>query len=199
MTDIRSLPDVDDALLGRLIAGYTSTEVYRVAREETPDSITFELQLVALEQPFVKQYPPLDAAEIQRYRNIAVAGHAFGAFEDGQCIGIALCEPQYWNSSLIVWEFHIAPTFHRKGIGHALIVAVEAHTRAEGMRCVVCETQTTNMPAIRFYRAMGFAIDSIDISLYSNDDIERGEVAIFLKKRISHPPVDETSIPHRDE
>ena len=46
MTDIRALPDRDDALLGCLIAGYTSTEVYRVAREETPDT-----------------------AEIQRYRN----------------------------------------------------------------------------------------------------------------------------------
>lgn len=63
--------------------------------------------------------------------------------------------------------------------------AVEAHARDEGLRCIVCETQSSNVPAIRFYRALGFTVDAVDLSLYSNDDIERGEVAVFMKKRIS--------------
>ncbi len=184
MTVIRPLLDVDEALLERLIVGYTSHEVYRVTRDETLDTIRFALQLVMLEQPFKKRYPPLDPTEMQRYRDLAAAGHVFGAFADEICVGIALCEPQRWNSSLYVWEFHIAPEYHRKGIGQALMAAVEAHARAEEMRCVVCETQTTNVPAIRFYRAMGFTIDAVDVSLYTNDDIERGEVAVFLKKRV---------------
>jgi ribosomal protein S18 acetylase RimI-like enzyme len=50
---------------------------------------------------------------------------------------------------------------------------------------IVCETQNTNVPAIRFYRALGFTVDGIDVSLYTNDDLARGEVALFLKKRLS--------------
>ncbi|HEY1390132.1 MAG TPA: GNAT family N-acetyltransferase [Ktedonobacterales bacterium] len=199
MVVIRPLSDIDAALLERLITGYTSSEMYRVTRVETLDMIRFELQLIALEQPFVKRYPLLDATELQRYRDLAAAGHTFGAFKGEMCVGIALCEPQRWNSSLYVWEFHIASEFQRQGAGRALMAAVEAHARDERLRCVVCETQTTNVPAIRFYRALGFTVDAVDISLYTNDDIERGEVAVFMKKRISHAPSDDASILHRDE
>ncbi len=198
MVAIRPLSDLSTSLLERLIIGYSSAEVYRVTRDETPDAIHFELRLVPLEQPFIKRYPPLDATEVQRYRALAAAGHAFGAFEGDICVGIALCEPQRWNSSLSVREFHIALDFQRAGIGRALMAAVEAHARDQGMRCIVCETQTANLPAIRFYRALGFTVDAVDISLYGNDDIERG-VAIFMKKRIPHSPADKASILHRDE
>jgi len=199
MVVIRPLPSIDASLLERLISGYTSSEMYRVTREETPDTFRFDLRLAALEQPFVKRYPPLDSTDLQRYRDLAAAGQAFGAFEGETCVGIALCESQRWNNSLSVWEFHIAPEFRRQGAGRALMAAVEAHARDEGLRCIVCETQTTNVPAIRFYRALGFTVDAVDVSLYANDDIERSEVALFMKKRIFHPPSDDTSILHRDE
>lgn len=199
MVVIRLLSSIDTSLLERLITGYTSMETYRVTRVETADTIRFELRLTPLEQPFVKRYPPHDSTELQRYRDLAAAGHAFGAFEGETCIGIALCEPQRWNSSLYVWEFHIALEFQRQGIGRALMAAVEAHARDEGLRCIVCETQTTNMPAIRFYRTLSFTVDAVDISLYANDDIERGEIAVFMKKRVSHAPADEASVCHGNE
>jgi ribosomal protein S18 acetylase RimI-like enzyme len=191
MAVIRPLSSIGAALLERLISGYTSSEMFRVTRAETPDTVGFELRLTVLEYPFVKRYPPLDATELQRYRDLAAAGHAFGAFDGDMCVGIAICEPQRWNSSLTAWEFHIMPECRGQGIGRALMSAVEAHARDEGMRCLVCETQSSNMPAIRFYRALGFTIDAVDLSLYSNDDIERGEVAVFMKKRITYPPSDE--------
>jgi ribosomal protein S18 acetylase RimI-like enzyme len=185
MVVIRPLSSIDASLLERLITGYTSTEMYRVTRAETADTIRFELQLTPLEQPFVKRYPPLDSTEMERYRDLAAIGHAFGAFEGDMCVGIALCEPQGWNSSLSVREFHIAPECRGQGAGRALMAAVESHAREEGLRCLVCETQTTNVPAIRFYRALGFTVDAVDVSLYTNDDLERGEVAVFMKKRVS--------------
>ena len=199
MADIRPLVMVDQSLLERLItAGYTSTEAYQVAREETPDRIRFELRLIQLDQPVVKRYP-LDAQMIARYLALVTAGHAFGAFVDEACVGIALCEPHTWNASLFIHEFRVAPGFQRMGIGRALMAAVEEHARAEGMRRVVLETQTTNVPAIRFYRALGFTLDAVDISLYSNDDLARGEVAVFMKKSVSTASANDASILHRDE
>lgn len=181
MADIRQLVTLDQTLLERLITGYTSTEAYQVIRDEAANLIRFELRLIPLERPFVKRYP-LDAEMIAQYTGLAAAGHAFGAFIDEACVGIAICEPQQWNSSLSVHEFHIARDFQRMGIGHALMAAVEEYARAQEMRCVVCETQTSNAPAIRFYRALGFTLDGVDISLYSNDDLTRGEVAVFMKR-----------------
>jgi ribosomal protein S18 acetylase RimI-like enzyme len=184
MAEIHPLVELNEPLLRRLIIGYTTTEVYRAAAEETADAMRFELRLTQLQQPFVKRYP-LDAAELIRYRELAHMGHVFGAFEDEACSGIAIGDPQPWNRSLIVHEFHIARGVQRRGIGRQLMAAVEQHAHTLGIRVIVCETQNTNVPAIRFYRALGFTVDGIDVSLYTNDDLARGEVALFLKKRLS--------------
>ena len=199
MADIRPLTDVDAQLLERLITGYVATEVYQVVRDETPDAIRFELRLTTRAQPFVKRHSPLDPPTMQRYRDLAAAGHAFGAFAGATCVGIALCEPQQWNSSLYVHAFYIAPRLPSSGHGPHADGRIGGARRNLGMRCIVCETQTTNVAAIRFYRALGFTVDGVDVSLYSNEDMERGEMAVFLKKRIFLPPVDDTSILHRDE
>jgi ribosomal protein S18 acetylase RimI-like enzyme len=198
MADIRQLYSVDQSLLERLIVGYTSTEAYQVVKEETPDLVRFELRLIRLEQPFVKRYP-LDEQMIAQYSALAAAAHAFGAFMGATCVGIAICDPRQWNSSLHVHEFHIAPDFHRQGIGRALMATVEEHARAEGMRRLVLEAQTSNAPAIRFYRALGFTLDAVDISLYGEDDLARGEVAVFMKKDVAQPSTGEASILHLDE
>jgi ribosomal protein S18 acetylase RimI-like enzyme len=46
------------------------------------------------------------------------------------------------------------------------------------------ETQNTNLPAIRFYRAVGFEIEAVDLSYYTNHDTLDGEVAIFMKRKV---------------
>ena len=54
--------------------------------------------------------------------------------------------------------------------------------RAIGLRTIVCETQNTNVPAIEFYRKVGFTVEGIDLSYYTNDDVLNGEVAVFMKR-----------------
>ena len=49
---------------------------------------------------------------------------------------------------------------------------------------IVCETQNYNVPAIEFYRKVGFEIEGIDLSYYSNRDMTEGEVAIFMKRKL---------------
>lgn len=181
MPEIRLLPSPDAALLRDLIVGYTSPARYEVSTSETPEITSFELRLVALDPPFVKRYPPLDDDTIGRYRELATGGHAFGAFVGEECVGLALCEPQAWNATLVVHELHVAAPVRGQGIGRRLMAALVEHAHASGMRGLVCETQTTNVPAIQFYRAQGFALVGVDLAFYSNDDRERGEIAVFLR------------------
>ncbi len=42
----------------------------------------------------------------------------------------------------------------------------------------------TLVPAIDFYRAVGFAVEGIDLSYYTNDDLNN-EVAVFMKRRLT--------------
>ena len=122
---------------------------------------------------------------MQRYTDALRYGLSLGAYEEEQLVGIVVAEPQGWNRSLWVWEFHVAETHRRQGIGRQMMEELVERGRASGLRIVTCETQNTNVPDIHFYRRAGFNIEGIDLSYYSNDDWPEGEVAVFMKRRLA--------------
>jgi ribosomal protein S18 acetylase RimI-like enzyme len=83
-----------------------------------------------------------------------------------------------------VWEFHVVAAYQGQGVGRGLMGALAEQARAAGLRVIVCETQTANVPAIGFYRRMGFEMEGLDLSYYTNADVERGEVAVFMKLKL---------------
>lgn len=186
MIDIRPLTQLADDDVKRLIVGYTSLHRYHVDRTvpdmHSPTLLSLTLTRVALPDPYVKRYAAIDEAGLAHYRDLLVAGFSFGAYADGNCVGLALASPQDWNRSLHVQELHVVAQCRRQGIGARLLEAVEDAGRAASQRTLVCETQNTNVPAIDFYRRLGFTVDGIDLSLYTNDDLPDGEVALFMKK-----------------
>ncbi len=184
MIEIRSLTEIDRDTLKRLITGYVSKEKYAVTREESDEKSVIALELVKLKQPYIKRYDDVSDEDFGRYQGMLRQGLSLGAYDGDDLAGIAICEMEAWNRSLWVWEFHIAEDQRGKGIGRALMEALAEKGRAADMRVIVCETQTTNVPAIRFYRKMGFALDAINLSLYSNEDWPDGEIAVFMKRKL---------------
>jgi ribosomal protein S18 acetylase RimI-like enzyme len=180
MTTIRSLETIDLETLKRLIRGYVSPEKYRVSREETEAKVVFSLDLVRLEKPYIKHY---DLDPLEDYQKIISMGFSLAAYEDEQLVALSLARPQPWNGSLWIHEFHVLEACQGKGIGRQLMEASAQKARDAGMRILFCETQNTNVPAIRFYRRMGFSIDAIDLSLYTNEDYPDGEIALFMKRK----------------
>ena len=183
MIEIKTLRRLEPDDLRRLNVGYTSPAKYVVKKSESPQKTTITLELVSLDHPYVKEWET-DEQEIARGQEVVTYGLSLEAYERDQMVGIALAEPRRWNRSLWVWEFHIAETHRRKGLGRQLMQALVQNARKAGLRVLVCETQSTNMPAINFYRAMGFEIDGIDLSYYTNNDLYHSEVALFMKRKL---------------
>ena len=184
--DIRQLEQLKLEDLQNLVIGYTSNTSYRVSKTDSGERFALTLELVPLPQPFVKRYDHLDRETLEHYRKVPAFGFSYGAFDKEQCVGIALAEPRHWNMSLWVWELHVAESHRRRGIGQRLVGALADKAREAGLRTVVCETQNTNVTAIGFYRRVGFQIEGIDISYYTNEDFPDGEIAVFMKLRL-HP------------
>lgn len=180
---IRPIEVLNPDDIRRLNVGYTSPAKYVIAKDESTDRIIFSLELVRLEQPYVKRWET-DEKELAQLTRIVEAGYTLGAYHGEQMIGITIAEPRNWNRSLWVWEFHIAADYQRGGIGRQLMEALVRRAKDGGMRVLVCETQNTNVPAIRFYRSVGYEIDGIDLSYYTNEDVIQGEVALFMKRKI---------------
>ena len=184
MIDIRLLTQLNPDDLRRLVIGYTSDAKYQVRKTETADQFVLALELVPLPQPYRKRWDCLDATTLERYQKVAAYGFSFGAYDGEQCVGITLAEPRHWNKSLWVWELHVAETHQRRGVGRQLVETLAEKARMAGLRVLVCETQNTNVPAMRFYQKVGCHIEGIDLSYYSSDDFPDGEIAVFMKKRL---------------
>jgi len=182
MAEITPLKKLDTEALKQVITGYVSPAKYEIEKAEARELTTITMQLVSLEHLYVKRYDPLDEETLERYVRVLKDGLSFGAYAEDQLIGVALAEPHWWNKSLWVWEFHVAEAYRGLGIGRKLMEALAEKGRAAGLRIIVCETQNTNAPAIEFYRKVGFRVEGIDLSYYTNDDVLHGEVAIFMKR-----------------
>lgn len=182
--DIRPLSVITADNLAAIGGGYASPAKYAVHKVEDDQLTVITVELVDLETPYVKRWEKSDAEEMARYQDYARQGYSLGAYEGDTLVGFALCEARQWNRTLWIWEFHVAPTHRRRGIGRCLMEAVVRRARQAGFRIIGLETQSANVPAIAFYRAVGFELDAIDLSFYTNTDMVDGEVAFFMKRKL---------------
>lgn len=190
MIEIKKLTTLDGEALNRVIQGYVSHEKYVVTHIEDDKHAAISLELVTLLTPYHKTYEETDEFMLGMYSESVAQGNSFAAFDGDEMIGVALCEHREWNNTLWVWEFHISESHRGQRIGQRLMETVAQHGLAAGMRVIVCETQNTNVPAIRFYRRMGFRMEAVDLSYYANTDYPDGEIAVFMKRQLVIPNAD---------
>jgi ribosomal protein S18 acetylase RimI-like enzyme len=183
MIEYKTLTHFEADDFRRLNQGYTSSEKYFVKKSETIETTVLSLHLMTLEQPYIKR-GITDETDIQRLPQVISQGLSLGAYDGNQIVGLALVEAQHWNRSLWVWQFEVQQAYRRQGIGRQLMESLAEKTRQAGLRIIVCETQNTNVPAINFYRKASFSVEGIDLSYYTNNDIDDFEVAIFMKRHI---------------
>lgn len=185
MVEIKVLTSLDRSDMLQVMSGYTSPERFAVSVEERDALITFQLRLETLPQPYTRDFRSgLTAEDMQRYQGLLPQGFSLGAYAADQLAGAAIAGAEDWNGTLWIWEFHVAPSFQGRGIGRNLMDRLAELARAAGLRTLRVETQNTNVPAIRFYRRVGFRMEAVDVSFYTNHDLDGGEVAVFLKRRL---------------
>ena len=183
MINIQSLTTLTLSDFERTATGYTAHKKYVVTYADTGAEVSFRLEAVALERPFHKEWT-FDDETVARYTSMLSEGYSFGAYDNDLLIGLIIAEPQTWNHSLWVWEFHVAADYRHEGIGRRLMERVAAHAKESGFRILVCETQNTNADGIDIYRRLSFRLEGVDISYYTNEDYPDGEVAVFMKRRL---------------
>jgi ribosomal protein S18 acetylase RimI-like enzyme len=184
MVEILPLTGLDSADVDRVIGEYISDACYRVRYADSEAGTTIQLELAPLIEPYVGKYAHFDEETLRQYNRACAQGYSFGAFQEGVLVGFLIAEAQQWNASLWVWEFHVAGGQRRQGIGRRLMERAAEKAVAAGLRIITCETQNRNAVAIAAYRRLGFRVEGIDISLYSNEDYPDRDVAVFMKRRL---------------
>jgi ribosomal protein S18 acetylase RimI-like enzyme len=159
------------------------TDTCRVEWEDSAEGCVFRLAFVPLAEPHAHRYEHIDAEWVETY--LRPAQYAFGAYTSGELCGFLIAERRDWNQTLWVWEFHVAAEMRGQGIGRRLMEHAADWARRSGLRAIVCETQNRNASAIRAYHGLGFRLEGVDISYYTNRDYPDGDVAVFMKRRLT--------------
>jgi ribosomal protein S18 acetylase RimI-like enzyme len=168
-----------------IVTGYESNEKYVVEKCESDEHIIFDIRLLRLEKPYTNTFAEdFSVEDCRLFESFLPQGYSFGVYHQGSLVAFAICEAIPWNRSLRIWEFHVMQEFQRKGIGRNLMNNVVNKAIQGHLRIVFLETQSTNVNAIRFYRSLGFSLDALDLSFYTNHDVENGEVAFFMKRKL---------------
>lgn len=171
----------DELSLG--LNGFYTSEIYEVSKEEKSNEILFSLKLKKLNRPLKKEWPHLES-DILMYNESIKHGYSLGAYEDEELVGVLIADYKKWNNSFWIDEIVVKEGYRGTGIGSTLVdelidIAIEKKVRVIGL-----ETQNINLPAISFYRTKGFELDGLDLSLYSNNDLQNDEFAIYMNKKL---------------
>ncbi|KAJ3138800.1 hypothetical protein HK100_012260 [Physocladia obscura] len=176
---------------------YTTTSYYVVSASATPNSsdgntsvpqsLTFQLSLKHnLPQKTGGNRIP-DRTELELYKTFlshSVSFKAIAADNSSKIVAMIVASIELWNKTVKVWEFIVDRRHQRSGIGQNLLDAVIRTACAKEIDRVVCETQNNNYPALQFYFKNGFSLDAVDTSFYHANDLERQDVAVFMKLKV---------------
>jgi ribosomal protein S18 acetylase RimI-like enzyme len=159
--------------------GFETDAIFEVVTRER--SIALEER--PLPQPITKRY---SIGEV--FASWASWQHGWVAEVDGVVRGFATVEYIPWQQRLVLWFLYIAPAFRRRGVGRALLAEVEQHGHNVGATQVWLETSNVNLPGVRAYQRLGYALCGVD-SLYYGSYMP-GESALYLAKSLAsgiHP------------
>ena len=104
---------------------------------------------------------------------------ALGAFDGDALVGVIEGSTERWHNVFRISNILTMEPYRGKGIGRELMKRMLEYARnVSNCRGVILETQSSNYPAISFYRKQGFALTRIDLREYSNEDLQRNEVRL---------------------
>lgn len=179
---IRPLTEADIPRLAEIRPGFVSDTALRVERLGQGLEAGWRLVEYPLPQPFDKGHAyDFDANEQAAIRRRVRHGDGLHLVVEwrGRIAGLLEVTPQEWNNTAWVWNLMLDQAIRRQGIGRELFARAITWARQAGYRALVFETQTNNVPACKFYLTLGCRLDGLRETLYHNDDLARGEVALF--------------------
>lgn len=107
-------------------------------------------------------------------------GVMFGAYENGNCVGLAIYE-DYWLKYMYLYDLKVNSEARGKGIGKALIQAGLEEAKTRGYRGIYTIAQDNNLNACMFYLHAGFEIGGFDNRVYGGtSQANKADILFYL-------------------
>jgi ribosomal protein S18 acetylase RimI-like enzyme len=165
----------DAAGVAAIDTSFTTHQVYDV--DVSGNAI--RLTLRNLPGPLSKHFPLDDLESPTRPYD-----QAWVAVDDGRIIGFAATSFEPWNRRLVLWHLYVDPPHRGRGIARRLLEEANRRGADCGARHLWLETSSFNAPGFAAYRALGFSLAGVDLTLYDGTPAE-GEIAVFFSRSLT--------------
>ncbi len=193
MTKIRALTRSDIPRLTAINATFTSDAELHLERHCVGlDEIAWRLTCRPLAQPFDRgtQYD-LRQDELVAIEERLQAGSCLQlvATDRDRLVGLLEVEAGSWRDAGWIRNILIDVHHRRRGLGRRFIASGVEWAQGRGLKALVAETQTNNVPACHFYQRLGFAPGGVDDHFYRycGDPRAAQDVAIFWYLEVGAP------------
>src|SRR5215216_4232658 len=159
----------DHEAIRNLDTSFTTDRIYALRKKRLSFSLVEEQSAA----PITKRY---QVALTQESVQAALA--AVAAYEGSVFVGFAVVTEEAWNRRAVVTDFYVDPRVRRRGVGKKMMEEIWERVPSAGDRVLWVETQSVNLPAIKFYRSIGFEVCGFDSALY--DEPFSTEIALYL-------------------
>ena len=183
-----ALPEDRDAVL-RLDTSVVSRERFRIDMRGTgltDNGFGIDVEHEPLPAPLQKTFPldgELGDEQFWQERFVAERIPDTGT-GSGSVIGFLALRYERWNRRMVIWHLYVDREARGQGVGRALLAAAEHSARSAKCWCLWLEVTNVNVPAIRFYEALGFEVAGFDRSLYDPDGEAGSETALYLTRAV---------------
>ena len=107
-------------------------------------------------------------------------GVAFGAYEDGKCIGNAIFTRGFFKY-MYLEDLKVSTAARGKGVGRALIRAGLEEALRRNYRGIYLQAQDNNLNACLFYLKCGFQIGGFDNRVYTGTkQADKADIVFYL-------------------
>lgn len=104
----------------------------------------------------------------------------FGLEVEGVLVGFIQIGEESWHQRMRISDLIIDERYRHEGYGSKLIQHVINYVENKPIRELVLEVQSCNVKAIKMYQKNGFEIKGLDMTHYTNHDIENHEVRLEM-------------------
>jgi GNAT superfamily N-acetyltransferase len=190
----QTMPIETAAIPSPLLAEYAAIpiafDVMSVLSVEKDGDGRFVLGEHPVARPYVKDYDaigngPRDwAGRFETSQWVLFLSRAEGHAVGGATVALGTPELEVLENRgdlAVLWDIRVAPTFRSRGIGRALVEAAETWALARRCSELMVETQNINVPACRFYEALGFQLRVVREHAYRDCP---GEAQLFWYKTL---------------
>lgn len=160
--------------------GYKTDRIFVVDKKNDCLDINIEIKEHKLKEEYIKEWKQ-SKESMKYFKEVISQGYSLGVYKSEELIGFSIMSYYGWNNSMWIENIRVSEKYQGKGIGKELVEELKKLSQKKGARILGLETQSTNYPAIQFYKNCGFDISGVDFARYPQRENDLEQVAILMK------------------